>query len=140
MSGPFRYVSVGVLVSAAVAALPAAFAQEALPARKAVPLTAVEEAALKSTDSFRECQECPEMVVVPRGGFTMGSSKTETEDLVTEGKRWFAEEKYAVERYRSEFPEHEVTIARPFAVGKFEVTFREWDACRSRWLQAHAGR
>ena len=26
-------------------------------------------------------------------------------------------------------PQHKVTIARPFAVGKFEVTFAEWDAC-----------
>ena len=28
-----------------------------------------------------------------------------------------------------EGPQHRVTIARPFAVGKFEVTFAEWDAC-----------
>ena len=26
-------------------------------------------------------------------------------------------------------PQHMVTIARPFAVGRFEVTFDEWDAC-----------
>ena len=29
----------------------------------------------------------------------------------------------------SEHPQHEVTIARPFAVAKFELTFDEWDAC-----------
>ena len=29
----------------------------------------------------------------------------------------------------SEGPQRKVTIARPFAVGKFEVTFAEWDAC-----------
>ena len=29
----------------------------------------------------------------------------------------------------SESPQHQMTIARPFAVGKFEVTFAEWDAC-----------
>jgi formylglycine-generating enzyme required for sulfatase activity len=28
-----------------------------------------------------------------------------------------------------ERPQHEVTIAKPFAVGKYEVTFAEWDAC-----------
>src|SRR5207247_2389665 len=27
--------------------------------------------------------------------------------------------------------EHRVTIARPFAVSKFEVTFADWDACVS---------
>ena len=28
-----------------------------------------------------------------------------------------------------EGPQHPVTIARPFAVGRYEVTFDEWDAC-----------
>jgi formylglycine-generating enzyme required for sulfatase activity len=28
-----------------------------------------------------------------------------------------------------EGPQHEVTIARPFAVGKTDVTFAEWDIC-----------
>jgi formylglycine-generating enzyme required for sulfatase activity len=28
-----------------------------------------------------------------------------------------------------EGPQRKVTIARPFAVGKFEVTFAEWEAC-----------
>src|SRR5262249_47377907 len=28
-----------------------------------------------------------------------------------------------------EQPQHQVTIAKPFAVGKFEVTFAEWDHC-----------
>jgi formylglycine-generating enzyme required for sulfatase activity len=28
-------------------------------------------------------------------------------------------------------PVHEVTIARPFAVSKFPITFDEWDACAS---------
>ena len=30
---------------------------------------------------------------------------------------------------RDEGPQHLVTIAKPFAVGKYEVTFDEWDAC-----------
>ena len=32
-------------------------------------------------------------------------------------------------RGKDEGPQHPVTIAQPFAVGKFEVTFNEWDAC-----------
>jgi formylglycine-generating enzyme required for sulfatase activity len=28
-----------------------------------------------------------------------------------------------------ELPQHRVTIARPFAVSKFETTFDNWDAC-----------
>ena len=62
---------------------------------------------------FRDCPECPEMVVVPEGSFEMGSPESE------EG------------RGDSEGPVHEVTMARPFAVGVYEVTFAEWDACVS---------
>jgi formylglycine-generating enzyme required for sulfatase activity len=70
------------------------------------------ERALKPRDTFRECAKgCPEMVVVPPGDFVMGSATNE------EG------------RTNSESPQHKVTIAAPFAVSKFEVTFDEWDAC-----------
>ena len=48
------------------------------------------------------------MVVVPSGSFLMGSRM-----------------------YESERPVHRVTFARPFAVGVYEVTFAEWDACVS---------
>jgi formylglycine-generating enzyme required for sulfatase activity len=33
------------------------------------------------------------------------------------------------DRVRYEVPQHQVTIAKPFAVSRFEVTFDEWDAC-----------
>jgi formylglycine-generating enzyme required for sulfatase activity len=55
------------------------------------------------------------MVVVPAGSFLMGSPPSEKgREPADKG---------------SEGPQHPVTIARPFAVGKFEVTFAEWDAC-----------
>ena len=53
------------------------------------------------------------MIVVPAGEFMMGSPATEKG------------------RYDDEGPQHEVTIARPFAVSKFDVTFADWDACVS---------
>ena len=62
-------------------------------------------------DVSKDCDACPEMVVVPAGSFTMGSPPGE------EG------------RADDEGPQHRVTIPRAFAVGKFEVTFAEWDAC-----------
>jgi len=75
-------------------------------------LTAAHELALKPGDSFKECaRDCPEMAVVPPGTFTMGSPPTEKGRLDNEG------------------PQHAVTIARPFAVSKDEVTFADWDAC-----------
>ncbi len=51
------------------------------------------------------------MVVIPAGSFRMGSPKAEPGRQLTEG------------------PQHDVTIAKAFAVSKFEVTFAEWDAC-----------
>jgi formylglycine-generating enzyme required for sulfatase activity len=55
---------------------------------------------------FRDCPECPEMVVIPRGSFNMG-----------QGGR------------ARETPVHPVTINYTFAVGKYDVTFDEWEAC-----------
>jgi formylglycine-generating enzyme required for sulfatase activity len=72
------------------------------------------ERALKPHTSFRECaNNCPEMIVIRAGGFTMGSPTTE------QG------------RFDNEGPQHRVTIAKPFAVSKFDVTFADWDACVS---------
>ncbi len=67
--------------------------------------------AAKVRDNFKDCPDCPEMVVVPAGSFTMGSPDKEPEH----------------QSYES--PQHEVTFEKPFAVGKFAVTFAEWDAC-----------
>jgi len=79
--------------------------------RAAHPLSPAELAALKAGDVFRECRDCPEMVVVPAGSFTMGSPNNEPG------------------RYADEGPQHTVSIPKPFAVGRFAVTFAEWDAC-----------
>ena len=54
--------------------------------------------------AFRDCPECPEMVEVPAGKFMMGSPHDEEHRAAQEG------------------PRHQVTISKPFAVGKYEVT------------------
>jgi formylglycine-generating enzyme required for sulfatase activity len=69
------------------------------------------ERALKPKDFFKECDKCPEMVVVPAGSFMMGSPAGDQGRDIDES------------------PQHRVTIAKPFAVGRFAVTFDEWDAC-----------
>jgi formylglycine-generating enzyme required for sulfatase activity len=61
--------------------------------------------------TFKDFDICPEMVVIPPGIFTMGSPASEAQ------------------RRDSEGPQHQVTISRPFAAGKYEVTFDQWDAC-----------
>jgi formylglycine-generating enzyme required for sulfatase activity len=60
----------------------------------------------KPGEIFRDCPECGEMIVVPAGEFDMGSNETHFER-----------------------PEHRVKIASPFAIGRYEVTFREWELC-----------
>jgi formylglycine-generating enzyme required for sulfatase activity len=80
-------------------------------AGNAVPLSPNRERALGPKDSFKECDVCPEMVVVPAGSFAMGSPTNE------EGST------------ADELPQHAVTFARPFAVARFALTFDEWDAC-----------
>ncbi len=81
----------------------------------------VAEAARKPGDEFRDCNKCPLMVVVPAGSFMMGSTAAEQQWTVGQG----------AERSRvdMENPQHQVTIWKRFAVGKYEVTFDEWDAC-----------
>ena len=63
---------------------------------------------LKPGQEFKDCKTCPLMVVIPKGKFVMGAKK---------GKR-------------DQKPAHEVTVERDFAIGKFEITFDQWDACK----------
>ena len=57
---------------------------------------------------FRDCEACPEMIVVPGGSYAMGSPTHEAR------------------RDDNEEPVHQVTLSRPFAVGRFEVTRKQY--------------
>jgi formylglycine-generating enzyme required for sulfatase activity/class 3 adenylate cyclase len=63
---------------------------------------------------FRDCIDCPEMVVIPPGSFTMGVPQTELD-------------RYGFPRGASA-PLHLVRIARPFALGEFLVTRKQYAA------------
>ena len=54
-----------------------------------------------------DCSACPTLISVPGGVFTMGSNTSDP----------------------SEKPAHKVSIAAPFAIGKYEVTIAQWNAC-----------
>ena len=70
------------------------------------------ELLLRGPVSFRDCDDhCPEMALVPPGEFLMGSGPSEEDAKVNEE------------------PRHAVEIAYPFAVGAYEVTLAEWEAC-----------
>jgi formylglycine-generating enzyme required for sulfatase activity len=68
-----------------------------------------EKRCLKPKQSFKDCPECPEMLVVQSGRFMMGSPSNE------DG------------RFNNETPQHAVTIASAFAVGKFALTRAEFE-------------
>src|SRR5262249_7894502 len=69
------------------------------------PVASESGSSSKPGDVFRDCPDCAELVVVPAGSFDMGSS-TEYQN-----------------------PMHRVTIPKSFAIGRYEVTFDEWDKC-----------
>lgn len=77
------------------------------------PAQVAEATAPKSTrtngdgTSFQDCAECPVIVRIPAGSFTMGSESGD----------------------RSERPMRKVTVAKPFGLGRYEVTIAQWQAC-----------
>lgn len=70
------------------------------------PAPASTRAVAAGTD-IKDCPACPTLVTIPAGTFTMGSNTSDP----------------------SEKPAHQVTIAAPFAIGRYEVSVQEWDAC-----------
>lgn len=74
-------------------------------------LEAIERLTLAPGKPFRDCPVCPELRVMPVGVFPQGASD---EDPLAQ-----AQEK----------PRRLVNITRAFAVGIFEITFGQWDAC-----------
>jgi len=70
-----------------------------------------ERRCLRYKEVFKDCPDCPEMVVVRAGQLVQGSPPSEVGRSINEG------------------PQHQVTINAYFAVARYETTFEEWDAC-----------
>lgn len=77
------------------------------PAVKYEPAPARTPVVAQRISSVRDCDNCPEMVVLQPGSFVMGDDRGD----------------------RSERPAHRVTISKPYAIGKYEVTLAQWNAC-----------
>jgi formylglycine-generating enzyme required for sulfatase activity len=56
---------------------------------------------------IKDCATCPAMIALSPGAFSMGSNSDDP----------------------AERPVHHVTIGQPFAIGKYEVTIEQWNAC-----------
>ena len=62
---------------------------------------------LKAGKTFRDCKDCPEMIVIPGGSFMMGAADNEPGS------------------YPEEKPQRKVSIKK-FACGKFDITKEQW--------------
>jgi formylglycine-generating enzyme required for sulfatase activity len=69
---------------------------------------------------FRDCKDCPVMMSLPAGQFVMGASTGEAPAATNPNRPAWTEQ--------AEKPQVLVHLA-PFAIGKYEVTFAEWDRC-----------
>ena len=71
-------------------------------------------APFKTGDVFQECTNCPEMVVIipDPNGFTIGTAESEA--------KWG--------RDNDEKPFEPIKFARPYAIGRFEITFAQFGA------------
>jgi len=74
-------------------------------------LNAIDELTLRPGKRFRDCDHCPDMLVLAPGSFWQGAEATSTTALANEK------------------PQRKVVIERPFAIGIHEVTMAQWDAC-----------
>lgn len=70
--------------------------------------------AQKTFETFRDCADCPEMVVIPAGSFMMGQHPEDpAPDIFS----------------KMEVPRHQVTIGYSFAMSKTELSVREYLPC-----------
>jgi formylglycine-generating enzyme required for sulfatase activity len=83
-------------------------AEERARAQAAANVKEAARAAPRPGTVFQDCPDCPRMVVIPAGEFTMGSPASDAERGGDEG------------------PQRQVSIAQPFALGRTEVTVAEF--------------
>lgn len=83
-------------------------------------------------ERFRECDVCPEMIVMPPGAFMMGATKESSRfpyDMFGKDATFRQRGRDEIHIIRNEHPRHLVEMDIPFAIGRNEVTHAEWMAC-----------
>jgi len=88
--------------------------------------------AVKPGAVFKDCDYCPEMVVIPAGSFMMGSPPDPEQDPFSNSKPTKVGED-------NEKPQHRVNI-QSFAIGKYEVTQEQWYAVMGSNPSSNKGR
>ncbi len=89
---------------------------------------------VEAEESFRDCAECPEMVVIPAGRFIMGGSEANIARMRMLSENLESPPEWVLDMS----PRHEVIFATPFAIARTEVTFAEWDNCVAGGGCAHS--
>ena len=77
----------------------------------AAALTAIDHLTLRPGKRIRDCDHCPDLVVLEAGTFWQGAEETAPTALANEK------------------PPRKVVLARDVAIGIHEVTHAQWDAC-----------
>ena len=72
---------------------------------------ALQKAPPAEHDVFKDCASCPEMVAVQTGRFQMGAAEGDNA------------------AQPNELPQHQVSITKAFAIGRFEITAGDWAQC-----------
>lgn len=93
--------------SAPASAPVSASAKPPSPVASAKPMAPTNTTAKPTGNEIKDCPQCPLLIPIVPGAFTMGSNNDDP----------------------GEKPSHRVTLGRPFAIGKYEVTVEQWNAC-----------
>lgn len=83
--------------------------------------------AQQAGSTFKDCADCPELIVIPAGNFLMGAGRPSW--------LWWRNKS---QQSPNEQPQHAVTV-KSFALGKFEVTQQQWSALMGGNPSAHKG-
>ena len=88
------------------------------------------DAAAEPLSVFRDCDVCPEMIELPMGSFLMRAPPDEFRRNIVfrDGRLQPATPEFPHVK-EDEWPQHEVTVDIPIAMGRNEVTYEEWMAC-----------
>lgn len=100
------------------------------------PLLAASLAYAEPLDIFRDCDACPDLVVMPPGSFMMGATPGESENpfdaygpVNAKGKKPRLRGPDEINIIANEHPRHRVEMDIPYAISRNETTHAEWMAC-----------
>ncbi len=93
-------------------------------------------AALAPLDMFRDCDVCPEMIVMPPGSFMMGAIRGESRNpfdvygpIDAKDFKFRVRAPDEINIIPNEHPRHRVTMDIPYAIARNETTHSEWMQC-----------